>query len=42
MTEFDRYVFYFNKGKVYFLVSWANMASPGPFTTLEVGQTLGM
>lgn len=42
MTKFDHYVFYFNKGTVYFLKSWEGMSSPGPFVTLSVGETLGM
>lgn len=42
MTEFDRYVFYYNAGKVFFLHSWAGMRSPGPFKTLDEAETLGM
>lgn len=42
MTRFELYVFYSNKGVVYFLKSWEGMSSPGPFETIAVTQTLGM
>lgn len=46
MTELDRYVFYWNKGTVYFLHSWAGMRSPGPSRTISeegnAGWTIGM
>jgi len=42
MTEFDRYVFYYNKNVCYFLHSYAGMSSPGPFITLHTVCVFGL